>query len=457
MLNPFFLQGSKTEQGLIQNLINEQLKMYGVDVYYIPRKYVTKKTIIKEVIESKFDNAYPIEAYVDTYEGYEGAGTLLTKFGVQPYTDLSLIISKERYENYISPLIKEKEDIELATRPKEGDLVYFPLGDRLFEIKFVEHEVPFYQLQKTYVYTLKCELFRYEDELIETGIEFIDDNVQKQGYIQTFDMVKSGVGATAIASIVNGGVTFIQVINRGEGYKSAPQVKISPPTSGLTATGIATMIGGIVDLCEPDSTLFRVQGVEIINPGFGYTVPPSVAFYGGSGKGAEAIARIGDGIVGVITVTNGGSGYSLAPNVQIVGTCTTPAQARATILNGVVTRIGIVTAGSGYTQPPTILISSPYNVGFGTYIFNETVVGSTSGVIARVKSWNAITSKLELSNITGNFLPGEVVVGAASSATYQIRLIDTYDTTDPFSQNKEIQVESDLIIDFSETNPFGNP
>jgi hypothetical protein len=145
------------------------------------------------------------------------------------------------------------------------------------------------------------------------------------------------------------------------------------------------------------------------------------------------------------------------PNVQIVGACTVPAQARATILNGAVTRIGIVTAGSGYTQPPTILISSPYNVGFGTYIFNETVVGSTSGVVARVKSWNATTSKLELSNITGNFLPGEVVVGAASSATYQIKLIDTYNTTDPFSQNKEIQVESDLIIDFSETNPFGNP
>lgn len=155
MLNPFFLQGSKTEQGLIQDLINEQLKIYGIDVYYIPRKYLTKKTIIKEVIESEFDNAYPIEAYVDTYDGYEGAGTLLTKFGVQPYTDLNLIISKERFENYISPLIKNQSNVELATRPKEGDLIYFPLGDRLFEIKFVEHEVPFYQLQQTYVYTLR--------------------------------------------------------------------------------------------------------------------------------------------------------------------------------------------------------------------------------------------------------------------------------------------------------------
>jgi hypothetical protein len=106
MLNPFFLQGSGTEQGLIQDLINEQLRMYGVEVYYIPRKYITKNSIIKEVIESKFDNAYPLEAYVSTYDGYEGQGTILSKFGVQPLNDLTLVISRERFENYITPLIK---------------------------------------------------------------------------------------------------------------------------------------------------------------------------------------------------------------------------------------------------------------------------------------------------------------------------------------------------------------
>lgn len=457
MLNPFFLQGSKTEQGLIQDLINEQLKIYGVEIYYIPRKYITKKTVIKEVIESKFNYAYPIEAYVDTYEGYEGAGTLLTKFGVQPYTDLTLIISKERFETYITPLIKNQADIELSTRPKEGDLVYFPLGDRLFEIKFVEHEIPFYQLQKTYVYTLRCELFRYEDEVIDTGVEFIDDNIQDQGYIQTYDMIGAGVTATATASIVNGGVTFIKVTNRGEGYKTAPQVKISPPFSGQTATGIATLIGGIVDLCEPDASLYRVQGVEITNSGYGYTTPPTVAFYGGGGKGATAVASIGNGIVGSITIVNGGSGYTSEPIVQFIGVSTIPAKARAVIENGVVTRIGIVTTGIGYTQNPTILIQSPYMVGYGTYRYNEIVVGSTSGNTARVKSWNATTNKLELSNITGDFAPGEVLVGTASSATYEIRKSTIDNIVDPFAQNKEIQTEADYILDFSEKNPFGTP
>ena len=82
-LNPYFLQGSSTEQNLVQSLINEQIKMYGVDVYYIPRRYMTKTTVIQEVIESKFEEAIPLEAYVDTFDGYEGQGSLLSKFGVQ--------------------------------------------------------------------------------------------------------------------------------------------------------------------------------------------------------------------------------------------------------------------------------------------------------------------------------------------------------------------------------------
>jgi hypothetical protein len=457
MLNPFFLQGSKSEQNLIQDLINEQLKIYGVDVHYIPRKYLTKKTIIKEVIESEFNNAYPIEAYVDTYDGYEGAGTLLTKFGVQPYNDLTLIISKERFENYISPLIKNQPNTELTTRPKEGDLIYFPLGDRLFEIKFVEHEVPFYQLQKTYVYNLKCELFRYQDELVDTGIEYIDDNVEQQGYIQTFDMIGAGVSATAVATIVNGGVTFVTVTNRGDGYKMSPSVRFSPPTSGQIASGIATMIGGITDLCEPDSSLLRVQGVEITNAGYGYTIPPTVEFYGGGGDGATAVASIGNGIVGIVTITNGGSGYTQEPIVQFIGSATIPAQARTTIVDGVVTRIGIITTGIGYTQSPSIIIQSPYMVGYGTYVYNETVVGSSSGYTGRVKSWNAKTNKLELSNITGDFIPGETLVGAASSASYKIKVVTVDNLIDPFAQNKEIQTEADTIIDFNEKNPFGTP
>ena len=152
-LNPYFTQGTKNEQNLVQDLINEQLRMYGVEIYYIPRKYMTTTKVIREVIESEFDDAYPIEAYVKS-DVYEGAGILLSKFGVQQQDDITVIISRERWETYIEPLIENESNIKLATRPKGGDLIYFPLDDRLYEIKFVEYADPFYQLQDLYTYEL---------------------------------------------------------------------------------------------------------------------------------------------------------------------------------------------------------------------------------------------------------------------------------------------------------------
>jgi hypothetical protein len=472
MLNPFFLQGSKTEQGLIQDLINEQLKIYGVDVYYLPRTYVNEKTIIKEVIESEFTNAFPIEAYVDTYEGYSGQGTILSKFGIQELDDLVLIISKERYENYIHPLTENLPDIKLSDRPKEGDLIYFPLGDKLFEIKYVEHEKPFYQLQKNYVYELRCELFRYEDEIIDTGVDFIDDNITEDGYIQTLQMIGIGSTASASASIVNGGVRFVTVTNRGSGYTSPPSVVFSSaPSGGSTATGIATMLSGIVDLCESDINLSRVQGVNVINPGFGYTVAPMVNFIGGGGSGATATATIGDGVVGNITIIDGGSGYVTAPTVTFsspgIGTTAVATGYAAINAAGIVTSVYVINAGLGYTVAPTITISDPPTiVGSGSYIFNEVVVGSSSSVTARVKSWNITTNILEISNINGDFIPGEIIVGQDSGANYSVKTVYTDNLADgnnvtnikdKYADNRQIEIEADQILDFSEINPFGMP
>lgn len=460
MLNPYFLQGSKSEQGLLQSLMNESIRMHGIDVYYIPRFYITKKKVIREVIESEFNNAFPIEAYVDSYDGYEGAGTLLTKFGVQPYNDLSLIISKERYENYIQPLIENLPHIELATRPKEGDLIYFPLGDRLFEIKFVEHEQPFYQLKKTYVYNLRCELFRYEDEIIDTGVEFIDDSVDTEGYKEILRLIGSGSTASATATIVNGGVREVIVTNRGSKYKTAPSVQFSTSpinSPNATATGIATMIGGIVDICSPDEYLYRVQGVFISNSGFGYTQAPSVSFQGGGGSGAEAHTKIGDGIVGIVSVTNFGSGYTKAPQITFVGYSSVSAAATAIMNIDSISQILITNSGLGYTQAPQIIIEPPYMSGSGNYEFNEEVSGSISGSTARVKDWNSTTKELSISNITGNFKNGELIVGQSSNASYKLYQNIPSTTSNLFADNVDIQIEANKVIDFSETNPFGTP
>ena len=470
MLNPFFLQGSKTEQGLIQDLINEQLRMYGVEVYYLPRKYITEKTIMREVIESSFDQSYPIEAYVENFDGYGDNTTILSKFGIQALNELTIIISKERFEEYITPLIKDQSNIKLSSRPKEGDIIYFPLGDRLFEIKFVEHEQPFYQLQKNYVYTLKCELFRYEDEVIDTGVDFIDDVLSGSsgsgistislGIVQKLNMIGAGVTATAITTIVNGGIRFFTVTNRGGGYTHAPRVAISSaPSGGVTGIGSATMIGGIVVCAENVNPVARsVQSVEVINPGAGYTVAPKVLFFG-DGVGASATTTIGDGVVGIITITNGGGGYVDIPTITFTGISTVSAAATAIVsAAGTITQIRITNAGLGYTTSPIITIANPPQiVGVGTFVFNEIVTGSTSGTTARVRSWNVITNVLEVATVSGLFTPGESIVGTASSASRKLRSIDTFADEDGYSDNNDIETEAEDIIDFSSTNPFGMP
>ena len=468
MLNPFFLQGSKTEQGLIQDLINEQLRMYGVEVYYLPRKYLTEKTIIKEVIESAFDNAYPIEAYVENFDGYGDNTTILSKFGIQALNELTIIISKERFEEYITPLIKDQSNIKLSSRPKEGDIIYFPLGDRLFEIKFVEHEQPFYQLQKNYVYTLKCELFRYEDEVIDTGISFIDDNIggsggeqdsAQAGVIQKLNMVGTGITASAITTLVNGGIRFFTVTNRGSGYINSPRVAISSaPGGGVTGIGSATLIGGIVVCTDSANPATKsVQSIEVINPGFGYTIAPKVLIFG-DGSGATATSTIGDGIVGVITVTNSGGGYINSPSIVFTGISSVSAAATAVVSSaGSITQIRIINAGLGYTQPPSITIGNPSLSSLGSYTFNEIITGSTSGTTARVRSWSSVTNVLEVSKVSGEFIAGETLVGTASSASRTLRSIEVFAVKDGYSDNETIEEEADSIIDFSDANPFGMP
>ena len=209
----------------------------------MPRKYVSESTILKEVTQSKFDDAYPLEAYIDNFDGYGDNPTMLSKFGIQATNEVTLIISKERFETYISPLMKNEENIKLSTRPKEGDLIYFPLGDRIFEIKYVEHEKPFYVLKDTYVYELRCELFRYEDEVIDTGVEEIDDTLGGvegadgeevligSGGTQKLTLVGTASQATASIGIINGGIQFISLSNRGKGYTFAPRVAISSAPS----------------------------------------------------------------------------------------------------------------------------------------------------------------------------------------------------------------------------------
>ena len=485
-LNPYFTQGTSGEQNLVQDLINEQLKMYGVDIFYLPRKYLTTNSVIREVVQSKFDVAYPLEAYVDNYDEYSGGGNLLSKFGIQSQDEVRLIISRERFENYITPLIQNQDDIKLSTRPKNGDLIWFPLDDRIYEIKDIEYAKPYYQLQDLYVYELYCELFRYEDEVIATGIDEIDNELTGddtdgttedgintiQGPTQTLTMVGTGVTAAAYTNVIlQGGLRLITLSNRGGGYSENPTVAISsaPTTNNIVPyqTGIATVrtIGGIA-YCNKNvsSNLVSIQSVPITNPGAGYTAGPGIRFFGGGsdGSGAAATSFTGDGTLGVVTFTNHGGGFTTNPTVTISGPTGvgTTATAVAEINSaGIVTFFGFTNAGSGYTTSDVVNItfSEPSLTSTGTFVFNEIVTGQTSGVTARVRTWNATTNILEVASVNGDFTVGETLLGGTSGASRVLRLRDIEPDNVEFADNFTIETEADAILDFSEQNPFGTP
>ena len=464
-LNPYFLHGSPNEQNLVQDIINEHLRMFGIEVYYIPRKYIKTDNIIREVQSSKFDDSFIIEGYLNNYEGYAVGSDIMTKFGISLRNELTLTISKERFEDFIAPILESIIDGDEAskntdgsalfsTRPKEGDLIFFPLGQRIFEIKKVEFDRPFYQLGKNYIYELQCELFEYEDEEIDTSIPEIEERTKDIGFITTLTLV--GVGSTATGNALVGlstGVQRIYINNDGYGYTSTPTVTIStPPAGGVRATAVAitTSIG---------KGRIAIREIALTNAGYGYTSIPTVTISGGGGAGAAATAGISTGSgVYRINLTSGGTNYYKAPTVTFSSPAIgTTAVGIASISNGQVQAVLITNTGFGYTSA-TVTFAAPPIVGIGTFKSTERIVGQSSGAEAIVKEWidtgtSVKTLKIQLNN--GTFYPGEVVVGTASSASYIVKSYSGDDIYDPYRQNEEIEDEADTLVDFSEGNPFG--
>lgn len=182
MRSVYFSHGTRNEQNLLEDLIIESIHIYGQDMYYIPRVLVAKDDILGEDRLSQFRNAYPVEMYLESVTGFEGQGAFIQKFGLMMEQSATLTVARRTWERFVG----KHSDVTLPNRPAEGDLLYFPLTNGLFEIKFVEHQDPFYQLGKLYVYRLEVELFQYASEVIETGIEQLDAFES----LKTFDVDK---------------------------------------------------------------------------------------------------------------------------------------------------------------------------------------------------------------------------------------------------------------------------
>lgn len=168
--NPYFTQGTSSEQDLIEEIIIESLKIYGKDFFYIPRSRISTDRIFGEDRLSKFEYAYPIEMYFDNIESLAGQGAMIQKFGLLMDQSATLTVARKRWTD----LVGVHGTTYLPNRPNEGDLIYYPLTKGLFEIKFVKHQEPFYQLGRLYTYKLDVELFQYSSEKMDTGIPEID-------------------------------------------------------------------------------------------------------------------------------------------------------------------------------------------------------------------------------------------------------------------------------------------
>lgn len=272
------INGSSQEQKFMENLIVESIEIYGQDIYYLPRTYVNRDTILNEIENSTFTQALEVRAYVNNVEGWEGQGELLTKFGIRIEDKTTFIFSRKKFEEKVD----DNAVLNVEGRPNEGDLIWFPITKHLFEIKFVEVERPFYQLGKGYVWECQCELFEYADEQLDTGVAEIDaietsfansiKLVMDAGGSGDFTVGEEIVGdlyrAAATATIDSGAVDAITITDGGEHYKSAlpPTVTFSAaPEGGTTATGTAVV-----------SSAGIVTGITITEAGAGYTTAPTV-------------------------------------------------------------------------------------------------------------------------------------------------------------------------------------
>ena len=254
--NVYFTQGTLNEQRLMEDMIIESLHIYGQNLYYIPRTLVSKDNILGEDRLSRFKSSFPIEMYFENVDSFDGQGAFIQKFGLMMEQSATLVVARRRWEQLVGRYVQTT----IPSRPNEGDLLYFPLTKGLFEIKFVKHQDPFYQLGRLYTYKLQVELFQYSSERIDTGIPEVD----------VFETLK----------------TF---------------------STNTTRSGVG-----------------EVKTIEVINPGFGYTtatvqIVAGDNIIGPKGFGATAEAVIEDGSIVSIEVTKGGNGYSEPPIVTIIG------------------------------------------------------------------------------------------------------------------------------------------
>jgi len=191
--------GYSGEVNLLDDLVREQIKLFGVDLLYMPRKMLNLDKLLHESSKNAFELALPIPAYIKTFDGYDNGLEILSKFGVRSSDELTIQISRSEFTTHYSPFLKsyynanagrpdtaelDRLEGETAARPKEGDIIYFPFDDGIFEIKYVNFDQPFFQLGQGYVFELQCEKFEYSGAIFDTGYDQVDDTTEEPDFFR---------------------------------------------------------------------------------------------------------------------------------------------------------------------------------------------------------------------------------------------------------------------------------
>ena len=235
--NPHFKEYTG-EQNILEDLTIESIKTMGKDMIYIPRTLVNTDDLFGEDVLSKFDDGYQLEMYIQSIDGFAGEGDILSKFGLEIKDRVELVVSRKRFEQSVG-------DYESIKRPKEGDLIFFPLSKTLFEINFVEHENPFYQLGRLYTYKLSCEVFTYSQEEIDTGYSDIDVvETERKKFAVEFDL------GTRVSSS-----TYLNFFEGESVYQVSGVTGATAELANATSTAVVT---------DWDSTLTKLTVTNIV-------------------------------------------------------------------------------------------------------------------------------------------------------------------------------------------------
>ena len=453
--------GVATEQNLVQDLVDEQIKLFGSDVFYIPRVHLKDKSL-GEVIQSEFNQSYMIEMFLVNVEGFGAGAEFVSKFGLRVSDEIQFVVSRRRWEQSANPAL----NLAVDGRPNEGDLIYFPLTEDLYEIKYVERENPFFQLGKQYFYQLTAEIYEQGADKFDTGIDEIDDVEREFSNITTLNLTPSTrVQATGTVTVdSNGAITAANITNGGSAYSTPPSV---------TITG-ANGSGGIIETSIMDGS---VVTLSVVNGGTGFRSDPTHPDFPTITieAPAEPVQFVTDEhvVIGGFTQQGGGRTWTSANQVVTVTalggfdpTFATTTQKKYFYWKFEDKRINYVYTynGTSATTVPGYFYYDETNL---RYIINTYEDTSTSGAqatmydldsatLAEVADWNGVSYTLEVMNRTGNFIDGDTIRGVDSNALYTLGDFSTIDnqSTD-YDQNAAIEEGADDIIDWGEDNAFG--